>query len=123
MNSTMPCTSAYDEPLLDGAAAPREIRFLLLARPLHRLGELDEPLGRVRPPVEDHVLDVLEQILRDVLVDDELPGVDDAHVHAGLDRVEQERRVHRLADDVVAAEGERQVADAAADLDARAASP
>ena len=81
------------------------------------------PLGRVGPAVEDDVLDVLEQILRDVLVDDELAGVDDAHVHAGLDRVIQERRVNRLADDVVAAERERQVADAAADLHARAASP
>ena len=83
-------------------------------------GELDQPLGRVGPAVEDHVLDVLEQILRDVLVDDELAGVDDAHVEAGLDRVVEERRVHRLAHDVVAAERERQVADAAADLHARA---
>ena len=73
--------------------------------------------------VEEDVLDVLEQVLRDVLVDDELAGVDDAHVHAGLDRVVQERRVHRLAHHVVAAERERQVADAAADLDARAALP
>ena len=87
---------------------------------LHGLGELHQPLGRVRPAVEDDVLDVLEQILRDVLVDHQLAGVDDAHVHAGLDRVEQERRVHRLADDVVAAERERQVADAAADLHAGA---
>ena len=75
----------------------------------------DQPLGRVGPAVEDDVLDVLEQVLRDVLVDDELAGVDDAHVEAGLDGVEEERRVHRLAHDVVAAEREREVADAAAD--------
>ena len=63
---------------------------------------------------------MLEQVLRDVLVDDELAGVDDAHVHAGLDGVVQERRVNRLAHHVVAAEREREVADAAADLHARA---
>ena len=91
--------------------------------PLTRRRELHQPLGRVRPAVEDDVLDVLEQILRDVLVDDQLAGVDDAHVHAGLDRVIEERRVDRLADDVVAAERERQVADAAADLHARDRSP
>ena len=88
----------------------------MVAGALDRVRELDEPLGRVGPPVEDDVLDVLEQVLRDVLVDDELAGVDDAHVEAGLDGVEQERGVDRLAHDVVAAERERQVADAAADL-------
>ena len=123
MNSTTPWTSAYDSRSSTGCLAPGEIQLLLLPAPLHRVGELHQPLGRVGTAIEDHVLDVLEQVLRDVLVDDELPGVDDAHVHAGLDRVEEERRVHRFADDVVAAEGERQIADAAADLHAGAASP
>ena len=120
MKSTTPCTSAYDSRCLDRLLAPGEIDLALLAGALHLIGERDEPLGRVRPAVEDHVLDVLEQIRRDVLVHRELAGVDDAHVEAGLDRVVQKRRVDRLADDVVAAERERQVADAAADLHARA---
>ena len=120
MKSTMPCTSACDsrastEPSRHFRSVSRFGR-----RALDLFGERDHPLGRVGPAVEDDVLDVLEQILRDVLVDDQLPGVDDAHVHAGLDGVEQERGVDRLADDVVAAERERQVADAAADLHARA---
>ena len=110
------------QPRFDRALAPLQIGLALRRRALHLLGERHHPLGRVGPAVEDDVFDVLEQILRDVLVDDQLPGVDDAHVHAGLDGVEQERRVDRLADDVVAAERERQVADAAADLHARAAS-
>ena len=118
MKSTMPCTSACDSRAFDRRVAPGQIGLALLAAALDLLGELHHPLGRVRPPVEDDVLDVLEQVLRDVLVDDELAGVDDPHVHAGLDRVIQEGRVNRLADDVVAAEGERQVADAAADLHA-----
>ena len=63
-----------------------------------RLGELDQPLGRVGPAVEQHVLDALEQVLGDLLVDLELAGVDDAHVEAGADGVVEEGRVHRLAD-------------------------
>ncbi len=96
--------------------APGVIVRPLRARALDAVGELDQPLGRVGTAVEQHVLDVREQLLGDVLVDGELAGVDDAHVHARLDRVIQEGGVHRLADDVVAAERERQVADAAADV-------
>jgi hypothetical protein len=61
---------------------------------------------------------VLEQILWNVFVDDQLSGIDDAHVEAGFDRMEQEGGMNRLADDVVAAERERKVAHAAADLHA-----
>ena len=68
-----------------------------------------------------HVLDVLEQVGRNVLVDDELAGVDDPHVEPSADRVVEERGVHRLADDVVAAEGEGEVGDAAARARARTA--
>ena len=120
MKSTMPCTSACDSR--DSTEPSRHFRSASRfdARALDLLRERDHALRRVRPAVEDDVLDVLEQILRDVLVDDELSGVDDAHVHAGLDGVEQERRVDGLAHHVVAAEREREVADAAADLHARA---
>ena len=78
----------------------------------------DEPFGGVRPAVEDDVFDVVEQVWRDLFVDGQLAGVDDPHVEAGLDGVKQERGMDRFADHVVAAERERQVADAAADLDA-----
>ena len=67
-------------------------------------------------PVEHHVLDPLAQLGLDLVVDDEHAGVDDAHVQPGLDRVEQEHRVDRLAHRVVAAERERDVGDAAGDL-------
>ena len=50
----------------------------------------------------------------DVLVDDQLAGVHDPHVHARLDGVEEEGRVDRLAHRVVAPEGEGEVRDAAA---------
>ena len=123
MKSTTPCTSACASRSSTGASRQREVDLARRAAALDLLGERDQPLGGVRPAVEQHVLDVLEQLGRDVLVDRQLPGVDDAHVEAGLDGVEQERRVDGLAHHVVAAEGERQVADAAADLHARAASP
>ena len=108
------------QPLLHRRLPPAEILFPLRAVALDGRRELDQPLGGIGPPVEDHVFDVLEQILRNVLVDDQLSGVDDAHVEAGLDGVIQKGRVHRFADDVVAAERERQVAHAAAHLHARA---
>ena len=120
MKSTTPWTSACDSRASTVAVAPGDVLLPLRAVALHGRRELDQPLGRVGPAVEDDVLDVLEQILRDVLVDDQLAGVDDAHVEAGLDGVIEKRRMNRLADDVVAAERERQVADAAADLHARA---
>ena len=53
-------------------------------------GEGDEPLGRVRPTVEDHILGVLQQIGGDILIDVELARVHDRHVEPGGDRVVQE---------------------------------
>ena len=81
---------------------------------LDLVGDGQQPVGGVGPAVEDHVLHPLEQVGRNVGVDRELPGVHDPHVHAGLDGVVEEHRVDRLADRVVAAEGERHVADPAA---------
>jgi len=60
-------------------------------RSTSRVGVRDQPVGSVRPPVEYDVLDELEEVGVDVLVDDELAGVDDAHVQARADGVEQER--------------------------------
>ena len=111
------------EALLDGGLAPREVELLLHGAALDGLGERDHALGRVGPPVEDDVLDVFEQVRRDVLVKRDLSRVHDRHVEAGGDRVVQERRVDRLAHGVVPAEAEREVRDAARDLDARAAAP
>ena len=76
-------------------------------------GDLEQPLGAVGTAVEDHVLDALAQQRVHLVVDLEGAGVDDAHVHAGGDRVEQEHGVDRLAHGVVPAEGERHVRDAA----------
>ena len=121
MKSTIPWTSACESRSPTGASRQERSTLALRPLPLDRPGEGDHALGRVRAAVEDDVLDVLEEIRRDVLVDGELAGVDDAHVEAGLDRVVEEDRVDRLADDLVAAEREGEVRDAAGDLGARAA--
>ena len=101
------------QPLLDGAVAPGVLPLPLAAGavPLNFVGEGDEALGGVGAAVEQDVLDELEQVLGNLFVDAELPGVDDAHVQAGLDGVVEKRRVHRLAHGVVAAERERDVAE------------
>ncbi|CAB4945373.1 unannotated protein [freshwater metagenome] len=107
------------DALADGQGAPLVLGDLLgLGRAVVGLGDLEEPLRRVRAAVEHHVLDALAQLGVDLVVDHERAGVDDAHVEAGPDGVEEEDRVDRLADRVVAAEGEGHVGDAAADLGA-----
>jgi len=79
-------------------------------------GNADHALRRVGTAVEHDVLAGLAQLGLDRLVDRELAGVDDAHVHARLYRVIQEHRVHRFAHRLVAAERERQIGDAAGDV-------
>src|SRR3546814_4993604 len=54
-----------------------------------------------------------------VLVYRQHAGVDDAHVHAGLDGVVEKHRMDRLANEIVAAERERYVRYAAGNLHVR----
>ena len=103
------------QPLIDRQRPPGQVFVLLFGSALDRIGEGDEAFGGVGPAVEQHVLDPLQQIFGQVFVDGQLPGVDDTHVHAGADAVIEEGGVHGLAHGVVAAEGEADVAEAAAD--------
>ena len=121
MNSTIPWTSAYESRSVDRLLAPGEVDLAPGRLPGDGRGVLDEALGRVRPPVEEDVLDPLEQVGLDVLVDDQLTRVDDPHVEPRADRVVEEGGVHRLADGVVAAEGEGEVRDPARGERARTA--
>ena len=107
------------EPLPDGRLAPGQVELALRCAAGDRRRILDEPLGRILSPVEEDVLDALEQLRLDVLVDRELAGVDDPHVEPRTDRVVEEGSVHRLAHCVVPAEREGEVRDAAGDERAR----
>ena len=109
------------EPLLDRRLAPGEIELALGRAAGDRPGPVDQPLRRVGAAVEEHALDALQEIGFDVLVHRELARVHDAHAEPGADRVVEERRVHRLADGVVPAEGEGEVRDAARHERARTA--
>ena len=110
------------QALLDRSLAPGEVLLLSLraaAVALELRRRFEQPVGRIRAAVEDHILAQLTQLRIDVVVERELPGVDDPHVHAGADGVVEEHRVHRLTHRLVAAEGERQVRDAARDVHQR----
>ena len=106
------------QSLLDRRLPPREVELRGAFLAAEAIGDLDEPLGRVGAAVEEDVLDALEQLRLDVLVHRQLTGVDDPHVEPRLDRVIEERGVHRLAHDVVAAKAEAEVRDAARRTDA-----
>ena len=103
------------EPPLDGPRPPLErlvfLRRLVPAAVL--LGEGQQALRRVASPVQDHVFDGLAQLLVQRVVDGELARVHDAHGEAGVYGVVEEDGVDRLPHRVVAAEGERDVRDAA----------
>src|SRR3954470_23076138 len=107
------------EPFFHARGAPGVVLAGLLGGRLDAAGELDHPLGGVGPPVEDHVLDTLAQLGVELGVHAELPGIDDAHRHAGGDGVIEKRRVHRLTHRVVAAEREGEVRYAARHLGLR----
>ena len=107
------------EPLGHRLGAPGQPRAVVLRHALCVLRDLDEPFAGIVAAVQHDVLDALAQLRIEVVVDADHAGVDDAHVHPGLDRVVQEDRVDGFAHRVVAAEREADVADAAAHLRAR----
>jgi len=101
-----------------GRAAPFEALAFVLGAAARGLGDLDQALAGVGPAIEHHILDALAQYGFDVVIDAHHAGVDDAHVHACLDRVVQEHGVDGFAHRVVAAERERHVRHTARDLGA-----
>ena len=62
MKSTMPWTSACESRSSTGASRQDEVDLALVASPVTVPANVDQPVGRVRPPVEEHVLDALEQV-------------------------------------------------------------
>ena len=112
-----PLDQGVAEPLLDRSLAPGLVGLGPLPRAgPERVGQLDQALGGVGPAVEEDVLDARQQLRLDLLVDVQLPGVDDGHVQPGPNRVVEERRVHGPAHRLAGAEREGDVAHAAGDL-------
>ncbi len=102
--------------LLDRAVAPL-FSFLFTRRfacALQCFAKFHQTLGGVGTAVQQHILDQLLQLRFNLFVHFEHAGIHDAHVHTGRDGVIQKRRMHRLANVVVAAKTERNVGDPAA---------
>ena len=96
-----PVDQRVPDALGDGQRTPRLVLDGLFLRAAHAVGHFEQSLCRVRAPVEHHVLDGVAQVERDVLIDAQLSGVDDTHVHAGPGGVVEEDGVNRLAHGVV----------------------
>ena len=80
------------------------------------LSNRQKAVGGIWAAIEDHVLDALAKFHRNIFIDRQLSGIDDAHIHASLNRVVQEDRVHGLADRLVPTKRKRYVRDAARDV-------
>ena len=108
------------EPPLDRPFAPGEIGLLLLdALPAVTLGEREQrsdASGRRLSTTSSQASRSSGSRSSYTAI---CAGIDDAHVHAGLDGVIEEHRVHRLAHRLVAAEREREVRHAAGDVHVR----
>ena len=88
----------------------------LVSLHIHRTGIFDELFCGILTTVEHHVLKESEQIFRNVFISHLGRRIDDGKVHACTDGMIEENGVHRLADVIVATEGEREVRDATADV-------
>ena len=112
------------QALLHRPFAPGKVGLLLFpAVAAVTLGERQQSLGRVSAAVEDHVFAGLAQFAIEIVVDRDLAGVDDAQIHSRRDGVIEEDRVHRLAHQLIAAEREGKVGDAAGDVGVRQVLP
>ena len=87
------------------------------------LGERQQTLRGVAAAIEHDVLAGFAQLGIEIVVDGDLAGIDDAHIHAGGDGVGEKHRMHGLAHQLVAAERERQVRHAAGDVGVRQVGP
>ena len=76
------------EALLDRGAAPNgSSARLRVATKLQGFGKLGEAVSGIRPAVEQHILNALQQIGRYLLINLQLSRVDDAHIQPGADGV------------------------------------
>ncbi len=111
-----PLEERVQQPLLHRPLAPGLVLDHRLAARLDRFRELQHPLRRVRPTVQENILHPFLEVRGNFLIDRQLPGIDDGHVQPGLDGMIKKTGMHRLPDRVVPPEGEGDIADPAARL-------
>ena len=107
------------EAFLHRALAPFQVFDLRLGAGLDGLCHLHQFFARVGVAVQHHIFHSYTQVLGDLFVHTELPGVNNPHGHARFDGVIQEHGVDRFAHRIVAAERERHIGHAATDLRVR----
>jgi hypothetical protein len=119
------CIDALDqrmfEPLFDLPAAPFGLGlFLRYVGSAIFLGKRYQPLGRIGITVEDDVFASNAQFWIDIVVDVELPRIDDRHVQPRRNGMIQEDRMHRPPNGLVAAKREGEVREPARIMGVRA---
>ncbi len=105
----------------DSPLAPCEIAFarLLASRALIAFCQIEQAFRCIIAPVEHHVFAGLTQFRINRFVNRELTRIDDAHIHADLNGVIEEHRMHGLAHRLIAAEREGQIGNAAGNMHMR----
>ena len=71
----------------------------------------DQAFSGVGAAVEDDILDEIAKFRFDFLVHLEHSGIDDTHVHAGLNGMEEESAVHGFPHRIITSETERNIGD------------
>ncbi|MNN86499.1 hypothetical protein D3C81_2039250 [compost metagenome] len=92
--------------LLDRPFAPAQILRLGFARAAiaETLSNLQQPLRRVITTVQHHIFAGFAQFRVNRIVDRELTGIDDTHIHADLNGMIKEDGMHRFAHRLIASE-------------------
>ena len=100
--------------------APGFVSFLYFSFGSYGFSKLDQffcCLVVIIVPVEDNIFAEVSEYRVNLVIHHQLPCIHDAHVHSGLDGIEQENGVHGFTNMVVATERKRKVADTAGYFD------
>ena len=96
--------------------APLLVLFLCLnAIAAIVVGNGQQPLCRIVTTIEHDILHRIAQLFRQLVIDSQLAGIDDAHVHALFDGMVEKDGVDGLPHRIVTTEGEGDVGDTAGD--------
>ncbi len=99
------------KPLFNRPFAPAQIlrlRFLGTAV-TETFCNFEQPFGRVITTVQHHIFAGFTQFWINRVIDRQLAGIDDTHIHANLNGMIKEDSVHRFAHRLITAEREGQV--------------
>ncbi len=82
-------------------------------------GNFQQAFGSVCTTIEHHIFAGLAQFRINRVINGELTGIDDAHIHANLNGMIEEDSMHRFAHRLIATERERQIGNTAGNMGVR----